>query len=86
MPSDEASKEVTAQCIEKSKVFFVKAEVKLDEEGKEVEGEATAPIGTMPDIVADSKVWEWAGIGFGQFETMLLQKSIKALAVSSGMS
>jgi hypothetical protein len=40
----------------------------------------------MPDIVADSKVWEWAGIGFGQFETMLLQKSIKALAVSSGMS
>lgn len=40
----------------------------------------------MPDNLADSKIWEWAGVGFGQYETMLLQKSMKTLALSSGMS
>lgn len=71
-PSDDATKEVTAACIAQSKPLFVKPEIKLDEEGKEVEPEAAPPIGTMPDILADSKVWEWAGIGFGQYETLLL--------------
>ena len=56
--------------------------MKLDEEGKEVE-EPLPPIGNMPDIIADSKVWEWAGVSFGEYELMLLVKSIKTLAKDS---
>ena len=62
-----------------------RADIKVDEEGKEVE-EAPAPIGNMPDIIRDSKVWEWAGVSFGEFELMLLFKSIKKLAKDSGAS
>lgn len=46
--------------------------------------EPIAPIGLMPDIIADSKVWQWAGVGFGEYELMLLHKSLKGLAKSSG--
>jgi len=31
----------------------------------------------MADIIAESKVWEWAGVSFGEYELMLLHKSIK---------
>ena len=51
--------------------------MKKDEEGNEVPAEEVAPIGTMPDTIADSKVWQWAGVGFGEYETMLLHKSMK---------
>ena len=37
----------------------------------------------MPDIQADSRVWQWAGIGFGERETLLLAKSLKQLSASS---
>jgi radial spoke head protein 4A len=26
----------------------------------------------VPDLVADSKIWSMAGVGFGEYETMLL--------------
>ena len=29
--------------------------------------------------MSDSKLWEWAGVSFGEYETMLLQKSLKQL-------
>jgi len=60
--------------------------MKKDEDGNDVPAEEVAPIGTMPDTVADSKVWQWAGVGFGEYETMLVHKSMKALAVKSSMT
>jgi hypothetical protein len=34
--------------------------------------------------MADSNIFQWAGIGFGEQETYRLQKSLKKLAESSG--
>lgn len=34
--------------------------------------------------MTDAKVFEWAGIGFGEHETYRLQKSLKKLAQDSG--
>jgi len=36
--------------------------------------------------LADTRVYQWAGIGFGENETLLLQKSLKQLAISSAAS
>lgn len=67
--------------------MFPAAPIKKDlAEGEEppAEVEPMAPIGLMPDIIADSKVWQWAGVGFGEYELMLLHKSLKKLAKTSG--
>jgi hypothetical protein len=53
-------------------LFKKAAEKKLDEEGNEIPEEGPAPIGNIGDIILDSKVWEWAGISFGEYELMLL--------------
>jgi hypothetical protein len=37
----------------------------------------------VPDLLADSRVYQWAGIGFGDSETLLLAKSLKQLSQSS---
>lgn len=62
--------------------LYQKAEVKLDEEGKEID-EPLPAIGNMPDLVKESKIWESAGVSFGEYELMLLIKSIKSLAAKS---
>jgi radial spoke head protein 4A len=38
------------------------------------------PVGMVQNLAADSKIFQWAGIGFGESETYLLQKSLKKLA------
>lgn len=63
-----------------------KAKTTKNEEGEEIEAEATGPIAIVPDVVADSKLWAMAGVGFGEYETMLLQKSLKDLVVKSTAS
>ena len=35
-------------------------------------------------MIADSKIYEWAGIGFGEIETWRIQRSLKTLAKESG--
>ena len=40
----------------------------------------------MPDLLADSKIWKWGGVSFGEYDTMLLQKSFKALMRKLGGS
>ena len=40
----------------------------------------------MSDLLADSKVWQYAGVGFGDYDTMLMQKSMMKLLSSSGAS
>ena len=39
------------------------------EEEQEQAPEEAAPIGYVPDLLQDSKVFEWAGIGFGEIES-----------------
>ena len=36
-------------------------------------------IGNVPDLLADSKLYEWAGIGFGEQETYRLMQSLKVM-------
>ena len=31
----------------------------------------------VPDLLADSKIWTLANVSFGEYDTMLLQKSLK---------
>ena len=58
-----------------------------------VEGEdggqasSSGPVGFIPDIVSDNKnVYQWGGINFGEYNGMLLQKSLTRLAQSTGAS
>ncbi len=53
-----------------------------DEEGGEVP--EVAPVGFVQDLRADSRQWQWAGVGFGEQETYRLQMSLKKLAADSG--
>ena len=55
---------------------------KGDEEGEEPA--EPGPINNVPDLLGDSKVYEWAGIGFGEQETYRIQKSLKKLVQESG--
>ena len=81
--SDDKTKELTKDFIAETKTYFKPAEVKKDDEGNPIE-EAGAAIGNIPDIMSDSKVWANAGISFGEYETMLLVKSLKGLVAKSG--
>ena len=49
-----------------------------------MEAEGAGPISNLPDVQADAKIWALAGVGFGEYENMLLQKSLKSLITSSG--
>lgn len=49
-------------------------------ENEEEEAPEVAPVGFVADLMAYSKVWQWAGIGFGEQETYRLQKSLKKLS------
>jgi hypothetical protein len=46
----------------------------------------SGPIGNVPNVIADSSIYQWAGIGFGESESVLLMRSLKGLATSSGAS
>ena len=54
-----------------------------DDEEAEEPAEA-APVGFVPDLLEDARVYQWAGIGFGKQELYRLQKSLKKLAADSG--
>lgn len=40
----------------------------------------------IPDVVEESRIFEWAGLSFGEDETYKLSKSIRRLALLSGAS
>jgi hypothetical protein len=43
-----------------------------------------APVGFIPDISSDNKsLWQWAGINLGEYNCMMLQKSLSKLAGTS---
>ena len=56
-----------------------------DEEDAEPVAEQ-GPVGNLSDLIADSKIWQLGGIGFGGQDTMLLQKSLKTLMAKNGSS
>jgi hypothetical protein len=37
-------------------------------------------VGSIPDLASESKIWRWGGISFGEFDVLLLQKSLTKLA------
>ena len=62
---------------------------KLFEKPKLEEGEEPpekAPAGNVPDLMKQGRIFEWAGIDFGEKEYFLLQKSLAKLAIKSGAS
>lgn len=69
------AKDLEAYSAEMQKHF---AQPQPEEEGGDVP--EIAPVGFVADLLADSKVWQWAGIGFGEMEVYRLQKSLKKLA------
>ena len=48
-----------------------------EEEGGEPEAAEVGPIGNVADLIADQRIYEWAGIGFGEIETYRIMKSLK---------
>ena len=38
-----------------------------------------APLGYLPDLLADNQMLEWAGLGFGEEESYLLSKALKVI-------
>jgi len=86
-PSDEALRQCTKGVIAEANKYFIVPERKLNEEGQEEEVKPeVVPIGYMPDLRSDAKVYEWAGICFGEYDVMLLQKSLQKHVVASGAS
>ena len=51
--SDETTKKITCDYIAETKGYFKPPEVKKDDDGNVVEGEAPAAIGNIPDIMSD---------------------------------
>jgi hypothetical protein len=43
----------------------------VNEEGEEVEQDSGV-VGNLPDLMSDSKLWQWANISFGEYNVMLL--------------
>lgn len=80
---DDQTAAATSDFIKFTRKAF-KAETGEDEEGEESQA---APLGFVPDIVSDNKqVFSWAGIDFGEYDCLVLQKSIKKLAATVGSS
>ena len=49
-------------------------------EEEEAQPEEVNPIGFVPDLLADVKLFEWAGIGFGEVEAYRIMKSLKVFS------
>jgi hypothetical protein len=46
--------------------------------------EEAGPVTYINDLMKESRIWQWAGIGFGEQECYRLQKSMKSLAETAG--
>lgn len=66
---------------EKAIKLFEKPKLEDDEEPPE-----KAPVGNVPNLAKLGRMFEWAGVSFGEKEYFLLQQSLAKLAQSSGAS
>lgn len=86
-PGDESVKQATNETILKAKGLFKFVEKKpAGEDGAEAVDEPVPAINFLPDLRGDCKIFEWAGVSFGEYDVMLLQKSLQAHIVASGAS
>ena len=70
--------EESKEYVEKTMEYFPAQEI--DDEGNVAQPD---PLATqVQDMMAESRIFAWAGIGFGEQETYRLQKSIKKLAAA----
>lgn len=70
----------TTEFVKAVRKIFARGET-TGEEGEEVQEEQAAPVGFVPDIIADNKlIYSWAGLDFGDYNCLLMQKTLKALA------
>lgn len=53
------------------------------EEEEEAEPPELAPVGYVPDFLKEAKIYQWAGVGFSEQETYIIQKSLKTLSTTS---
>ena len=49
----------------KAMALFPKKKAAADDDGGDGDGEEAAPITNIQDLMQDSRLWQWAGIGFG---------------------
>ena len=49
----------------KAMALFPKKKAAADDDGGDGDGEEAAPITNIEDLMQDSRLWQWAGIGFG---------------------
>ena len=79
---DQQIAEGTKDHIEKVRSLFERAQAG-GEDGAEDGGPPA--IGFVPDLLSLNKnVYRWAGIDFGEYNTLLLQKNLKKLTVDNG--
>ena len=76
-----SSSESLHRFAEKAGALFSKPKTEEDEELPE-----KAPVGHVPDLIRIGRLFEWAGINFGEKEYFLIQKSIAKLAQKTGSS
>mmetsp|Transcript_27338 Transcript_27338/g.20475 ORF Transcript_27338/g.20475 Transcript_27338/m.20475 type:complete len:208 (-) Transcript_27338:700-1323(-) len=57
---------------------------KPETEEEEQEAPELAPIGYVPNLLQDSQLFEWAGIGFGEKEIYRIMLGLKKLVADSG--
>lgn len=63
----------TADFIKSVRKIFAKNVEAPGEEGEEAQEDQAAPIGFVPDIVADNKlVYSWAGLDFGEYNCLVI--------------
>lgn len=64
-------------------LYDFKAPKTEGEEEEEAEAPELNPVGYVPNLLAESRIYQWAGIGFSEQETYLIQKSLKDLSTTS---
>ena len=71
---------------QKAMALFPKKKEKTEDDDDNGDGDEPQPVTFVSDLMADSQLWQWAGVGFGQQEVYLLQKSLQRLAKESSAS
>eukprot|EP00347_Sterkiella_histriomuscorum_P000777 403374544 len=77
--------QVTEEYGQHAKKFFEnKQQQENPDDGEEVAPVDLAPTGQVPDLLNDVKIFQYGGVGFGDNETLLLQKSLKQHSIATG--
>jgi len=82
--SDSTAK-ATKQYLDRASALCSTSVPVANPEDPDAQPEQPAPVCFIPDLISDNKsVYQWAGLNLGDYNCMLLQKSLQKLATSSG--